>query len=242
MERRRFVIGVATVVLGGSGFVASGAVDVESLGSSGGTGWVALAEPDVTDVEEMDVDDEGDSDDDDSDADTGGTDVRVQAIVDRNGGGSNRGDRLSQAPTVVNSEFIRTNDDGLLAEIDLHSMNPNATTRIGRLEGSGEHVENQEVAFIIGNVSGLGIAGDSGRRVNVTLLAFSDDETEEEFSPSGLSFPWALDQNTSGDNLLGQTVELAPGEAIGVSIVVDGTEADGNTASLSQIALSVEIP
>lgn len=241
MERRRFVIGLATVVLGGSGFVASGAVDVDSLGSSGGAGWVALAEPDVAEVDDIAVDDdEPDDEEEDPDADEERGEVRVQAIVDRSGGGSNRGEWVPQAPTVVHSDFVRTNDDGLLAEIDLHSMNPNATTRVGRLDGSGEQPQDQEVAFMIANVGGLGVAGDPGRRVRVTLLAFADEAGEETFEPNGLRFPWALDRNNAGENLIGEMVELRQGNAIGVSIVLDGNAADRNTEALSLIGLGVE--
>lgn len=222
MQRRRFILGVGTIVLGGSGFVASGAVDVNSIGSSGGQGWVELDSPDVDEPDSVAPGDSSDDDDEGEDHDPGG-EIRVQIVRGVQDGGANRTHRLTERPRFVESSHVRGDEDGFLEGIDLGSMNVDAETWIGRTAGP-QRRSNQEVAFMIANVGGVGDPSRGGQAVDITFDMFSDEAAEQPIQTDALRFPWAIDDRRGGDNLVRNTVRLAPRESIGVSIVVDGSD------------------
>lgn len=219
MQRRQFLLGLGTLVLGGSGFVASGAVDVESIGSSGGQGWVALDDPDIDEPDDVTVDDDVEEDEE---HDPGG-EIRVQIVTDPGGGGPNRTDRLEERPRIVPSRFVHGNEDGFLGGIDLDSMNVDSETWIGRTAGP-ERRRDQEVAFMISNVGGVGQPDRGGQTVDIAFATFADPDARDPIETDALRFPWTVDERTGGDNLAWETVRLSPRESIGVSIIVDGSD------------------
>lgn len=232
MQRRRFVVGFGTIVLGGSGFVASGAVDVNSLGSSGGQGWVSLADPDIDEPDEVT---DGVISEEDERHDPGG-EIRVQTITDPYGGGPNRADRLADRPRIVSSDFVHGDEYGFLNGIDLESMNVDAESWIGRTSGP-QRQSDQEVAFMISNVGGVGQPDRGGQTVDISFQTFADEAGEQPIATDALRFPWAVDGRSGGDNLVESTVRLQPRQSIGISIVVDGS--DRAAEQVSAIGISV---
>lgn len=227
MDRRRFTIGMATIILGGSGFVASGAFGLDMSGSRG-QGWVRLDEPDIDESDLEDVDEE--------DEETG--EIRVQVV--RTPGPGNRVGRLSVHPHPVSSDFVFEDNDGFLEGLDLGGMNVQAETQIGRLTGSGAEPSQQEVAFMIGNVGGVGQAGVDGQEVTVTMNLYGANGSEEPIQTDAIRMPWAIDRERAGDNLLNERIRLPPRSTIGVSIVVDGSAQDSNLEAIQQMGITVE--
>lgn len=238
MKKRRFIIGLGTIVLGGSGFVASGAVDVDSLVSSGGEGWVSLDDPDIEDAEVDELDEDPEATDEEPDDHDPAGEIRVQTVVDPAAGGRNRTNRLSEVPRVVRSDSVEGDDDGFLNRLDLVGMSRANTTWIGRLDGDGARTSEQEVAFFIANVGGVGQTGVSGQAVDLTMRMFADPDADP-VNPDGIRFPWAIDRGTAGDDLTDTTVRLGPRQTLGVSIVLDGPAADRLVENLSLIGLAV---
>lgn len=237
MRKRRFVIGLGTIVLGGSGFIASGAVDVDSIGSSGGQGWVSLDDPDIEEAEDVE-DLEEDADDDAPDDHDPEGEVRVQTIVDPQGGGANRANRLADPPRVVRSDFVGGDEEGFLDRLNFERMNVGAETHIGRLDGDGVRPGDQEVGFFIANVGGVGQTGVNGQAVDLSVHLFVDPD-QAPVNPDGLRFPWSIDRGTAGDDLIDEQVRLGPRETLGVSIVLDGSEVDRVVENISLIGMSV---
>lgn len=207
MRRRRFLAGVATLVFGSSAFVVSGATDVGSLGSSGGRGWVRLDDPDLLVSPEELVESD--------------REVRVQVLRDPTGGGTNRGRFLAERPTPVPSDHVAGDADGFLTGFDLSAMNPQAKTRIGRIDGTGVAPVQQRVAFLIANVGGVNHPDLEGQPVEITLELF--DDRGQAIERDGLVFPWAIDRRRAGRDLSTTAVRLAARMTVGVGIIVDGS-------------------
>lgn len=216
-HRRKFLLGLGALGFAGGGWVVSGAGTLTRQGSQSRENWVSMSSADLLETE-----DQTDADDETGDGTTTDNldrETRVQVIRDPTGGGPNRGMLLGSRPHFVPSERVAADDNGFLAGIDLDGLHPRAATRIGRLDGTGRPTEEQSVAFMIANVSGVGRPDMRGRTVDVSLDAFT--ATGEPINSDQLRFPWALNRVSGGPDLLGQTVRVLPRTAIGVGIVVD---------------------
>lgn len=226
MKRRRMLTGLGTLVFGASGFMASGAADIGNIGSSGGEGWVRLDEPDI-------VDPDAPSDDDDPDRPTG--EVRVQLVTDPAGGGSNRVGRLSAAPRTVRSNNLRSEENGFLDGLNLSDLSPGAVTTVGRIN---DDIATEPVGFLVANVGGVGQGGRRGQAVTIRLDLVSADGTVVE--TDAIRFAWRIDDQRRGTDMLGSTIELAPREVIGVTIVADGRENTGAVDAIDRMRVTVD--
>ena len=281
MNRRRTLIGIATLVFGASGFVASGAFTTSSQGSRGAR-WVQVAgtnqavslspqqieelegsggsEGDEsgsegttdTDGDGTDGDDTtdgdggtdtdgndgtGDTDDgdtDDGDTDDGDTDdgsqtvtTRVQVVTapDNPGNDINNGRSAQWNGTVIESDVVRGTSDGFFRGFTAETVNKNAVSTVGRLQGG---YPNGEVAFLIANV-GPEEAGSPTGPVSLTATLFGDGSV---LKTDQLRFPYRVVGSdgatiSRGENLFSTGgVTLADGHVIEVVIVVDTTDDD----------------
>jgi len=301
MNRRRTLIGIATLVFGASGFVASGAFTTSSQGSRGAR-WVQVAgtnqavslspqqieelegsggsegdesgsegttdtdgdgtdgddttdgdggtdtdgndgtgDTDDGDTDDGDTDDgdtdDGDTDDgdtDDGDTDDGDTDdgsqtvtTRVQVVTapDNPGNDINNGRSAQWNGTVIESDVVRGTSDGFFRGFTAETVNKNAVSTVGRLQGG---YPNGEVAFLIANV-GPEEAGSPTGPVSLTATLFGDGSV---LKTDQLRFPYRVVGSdgatiSRGENLFSTGgVTLADGHVIEVVIVVDTTDDD----------------
>ena len=244
MKRRRLVIGLGTLVIGGSGFIASGAVDVGSLGS-GGRGWTQV---DLADIEEEteedpaepdDPDDPEEDEEEEEEHDPGG-EIRIQLVTNPDGGGRNRVFRLGNLPQMAQSSLVISDDNGFWDGIDIEAANRRGATRIGGLAGNG--VAQPPFAFLIANVGGVGQPDRGGQRVQLRMDLYPTDDPsdpDDAISVDALRMPYFLDSRRRGDDLLGQPIRLSPRQFIGVSVIIDGREDTSQLNRVESIGISV---
>lgn len=231
------MIGLGTIVMGSSGFIASGAVDVGSLGS-GGRGWSQIDPADIDEPTD-DTPAEPREPDDDDEHDPGG-EIRIQLVTDPQGGGRNRVFRLSNIPPMASSGLIRGDANGFLDEIDLRSVNRRGETRIGGVRGNGS--AQPPAAFLIANVGGVGQPDRGGQRVELRVDLYDTDRPsspDDAITVDALRMPYFLDHQRHGSDLIGHPIQLSPRQIIATSVVIDGRDNTRNLGNVSTIGVSV---
>lgn len=212
------LIGLSTLALGSSGLMVSGAFGFGSDDSDGGN-WSQIDDTDGTD-------------------DSG--EVAVQAVVDPDGG--NRLEHLDlEGIDPVDTNVVEADEDGLLRNIALESINYDAVTSIGRV---GRVTGPERPVFMIANVGGVNRDSLDGVPVEIRLGVYDHSDPTEggrlDFG-DGLQFPYAINgRNVSGDDLSqGESVLLEPEEILCVGIRIDSSAASG-FGNIERFAITIE--
>ena len=252
MRRRNTLIGLGTIVFGGSGFIASGAFEFGSEGSTGGSDWVRVAnveeavdDDDDDDGEDVSADDDDEDDtepDDDDDDEEEPEPSQILILHAPDGTGSNftpqGGATYARSPS--DSDYLQSDGEGFLESFSVANANRNAVSRIGGVDSNG--YPNSPIAFVVvnaGPAENPGQAPGEGARMAVRMELLNSNG-----APLGttdqLRFPYRVigqNRNTQGrgSTLQNETIHLAPGQFIEVVIEIDarnGTDDIENIATL----------
>jgi hypothetical protein len=256
------------VVLGASGFVASGAVTLGSEGSLGDN-WVQVAGTDQTvtlnSVEQVSAGDGSSGENTGSEGATGDTTDGEESTGDETGGDDGTDTDQGDSTTVSTSVEVLVDPsaaNGLNSggpakwSGSIFETNYTTGTSSGYLRGIRDDEVNQnattrigtlsdsppgnEVAFLVANV-GPENAETTVPPVTVTMQLFDGENT---ITTNQIQFPYRVldtDKNTiaSGDDLATASgIELGTGEIIEVVIVLDTTGGTSDLQRLSDIQFS----
>lgn len=220
MRRRNLLLGLGSLLVSTSAFIASGAfgnTDDENDGN-----W--------TQTSNIHSGEEGS--------------VHVQAIGDLQADGHYLPDDALDGIQITNSGIIQTDEDGLLEAIEIGSVNAQSTTGIGRTNIDGTAREDA-AAFVIANVGGQRDDVDSGRSVAIRVGLYGDDAvaSETRIETEGVRFPYTVPQTgQSGNDLLAVNgVEISPTQVICVTIEIDSQNTD-SFDEIETIGLTAEDP
>lgn len=239
MRRRNTLIGLGTIVFGGSGFIASGAFEFGSEGESEGTDWVRVASveeavDDDDDEEEIDPDDDDDPDDEVDDTDDMPTDdpepSEILILQDPDGTGSNFTPQgaVTYARPPSDSAFLQSDSNGFLEAFSVENANRNAVSRIGSV-GSNGYPDSPVAFFVVNAGPAEAPPGDErGGRMSVRMELL-DSNGNPLGSTDQLRFPYrVIGQNrrtqSRGSDLQNETIDLTPGQFIEVVIEIDARE------------------
>ncbi|MGM0605468.1 MAG: hypothetical protein ACQETB_07320 [Halobacteriota archaeon] len=229
------LIGLGTIVLGSSGFIASGAFTFGSQGSVG-QNWVQVDDADV------DVDPETDAE-----ASPSG-ETRIQLVTDPANAG-NRVSNLAWDGVLSESAFVRGDGDGFLSAIDMSITNRRAVSRIGQVAADG--TAGDRAAFLVANVGGVGNPGIDGRTVDLRIDLFDGrtDDPDDAIAPTDqLRFPYRTARASGGGeatagrgrDLLGTVVRLVPRQILEVAIEVDSRTGTDELDRVGSLGVSVQ--
>ena len=253
MRRRNTLIGLGTIVFGGSGFIASGAFEIGSEGDDAGTDWVRVAsveaavDEDDDDEEEIDTDDDTDDDADDTDEPPTEDDPEPSQILilhDPDGTGSNFTPQgaVTYARSPSDSTYLQSDSNGFLEAFSVENANRNAVSRIGSVDSNG--YPDSPVAFFVVNAGPAEApAGDErGGRMSVRMELL-DSSGNQLGTTDQLRFPYrVIGQNrrtqSRGSDLQNEAIDLTPGQFIEVVIEIDAREGTDDIEAMETLQFS----
>lgn len=221
MKRRTFLSGLSVCLLGSGGVIASGAFRSATEQETGN--WIrrSTIEGEVANQ------------------------VRVRTIVDLDSAAHRLGDLEHSDIGVVESNVVEGDENGLLENIRVTSLNDDSLTRIGGLDSRGR-LHSERAAFLIANLSGVDDPTTDGTTVEILLNLYTDSAGNDDSrlgSTDAIRFPYTIPlRDESGRDLLRTgPIRLRAGEIICAGIELDSRRT-GSLDAIEIFGLTVQLP